>query len=64
MTIPGDDPAQPPTGVRSVVATFAAHVLGGAAIGAGPTLLAAAATGYGFLLRRPARAGRLPLPDE
>lgn len=31
---------------------------------AGPVLLAAAATGYGILLRRLARAGRLPLPAE
>lgn len=39
-------------------------LIGGLERPAGPALLAAAATGYGILLRRLARAGRLPLPDE
>jgi hypothetical protein len=39
-------------------------LLGGLDRPAGPALLVAAATGYGILLRRLARAGRLPLPDE
>ena len=39
-------------------------LLGGLDRPAGPILLAAAATGYGILLRRLARAARLPLPSE
>jgi hypothetical protein len=50
--------------VVGLVAGVILALLGGIDRPAGPALLAAAATGYGILLRRLARAGRLPLPNE
>ena len=50
--------------VVGLVAGLILALIGGLDRPAGPALLAAAATGYGILLRRLARAGRLPLPDD
>jgi hypothetical protein len=54
--------------VVGIVVAFAGGIvlalLGGLDRPAGPILLATSATGFGILLRRLARAGRLPLPAE